>query len=141
MGDWLPVTLIACFNLADLVGKSLPPDLPPIDTDLPAPRSGSLTWRSLASRISGLGALKLSVSRLAFVPLFWAATTAGSGVLVLAGLTFLLGVSNGYLSSLAMMRAPHGLDPTSAEGAGTMMVFFLLTGLTLGAFSGWLWLL
>jgi hypothetical protein len=40
-----------------------------------------------------------------------------------------------------MTMAPMGLPPATAELAGSIMAFFLIGGLTAGAFLGWLWLL
>lgn len=85
-------------------------------------------------------ALAASLLRALFLPLFWAAAATGAPAASLFVLTFLLGSSNGYLSSLALMKGPVCLSPANAERAGTLLVFFLLAGLTLGAFSGWLWL-
>ena len=38
-----------------------------------------------------------------------------------------------------MSTAPTLFRPQESEVAGTMMVFFLLFGLSTGAMAGWLW--
>ncbi|KAL9957949.1 hypothetical protein ACROYT_G034908 [Oculina patagonica] len=45
----------------------------------------------------------------------------------------LFAISNGYLGSLCMMYGPSLVEPKHAETAGTMMAFFLIIGLGLGA--------
>jgi len=39
------------------------------------------------------------------------------------------------------MAGPRWAAEEDAEACGTVMVFFLLVGLALGAMCGWLWLL
>jgi equilibrative nucleoside transporter 1/2/3 len=56
-------------------------------------------------------------------------------------LTLALGLTNGWYSSAAMMAGPKAVAAHEAETCGTVMVFFLLLGLTVGALCGWLWLL
>eukprot|EP01025_Chloroclados_australasicus_P061182 TRINITY_DN799_c0_g3_i6.p1 TRINITY_DN799_c0_g3~~TRINITY_DN799_c0_g3_i6.p1 ORF type:complete len:435 (+),score=37.55 TRINITY_DN799_c0_g3_i6:132-1436(+) len=121
LGSWYPVLLIFVFNIADFIGKSLPP-------------MGLLkkSWTILIS----------CILRVLFVPLF----AMGAYVkLVDYGfflLTFMLGVSNGFLTDLAMMSAPlHIKQPALQEIAGNIMVFALVTGLLIGAILGWVWLL
>ena len=49
-------------------------------------------------------------------------------------LTFAL--TNGYLGTLAMMFGPVTLRPADKEAGGSLMVFFLTLGLTLGVWTG-----
>jgi len=46
-----------------------------------------------------------------------------------------------FTFNLNLRRYSKVVAPHEAELCGTVMVFFLLTGLTLGALAGWLWLL
>ena len=55
-------------------------------------------------------------------------------------MTFCLGLTNGFLTTSAMSTGPTLFGPREAEVAGTMMVFFLLFGLSIGACAGWLWI-
>jgi len=48
----------------------------------------------------------------------------------------LFSLSNGYVSTLAMMYAPECVAMHQKEQAGTLMVFCLTIGLTAGVFSG-----
>jgi hypothetical protein len=40
-----------------------------------------------------------------------------------------------------MVAAPLRVTPSEQEQAGTVMVFFLIGGLGVGALFGWVWLL
>ena len=83
----------------------------------------------------------LCFSRVIFIPLFLMCNFENGSVL---GNVFkhdfwpvilnsLFSLSNGYLGSLCMMFGPRLVSPEYAETAGTMMSFFLTTGLTTGA--------
>lgn len=81
----------------------------------------------------------LSAARLVFWPLFALCNVEGTRLHVLfRGVvwpTFIMtamALSNGYLSTLAMIYGPSRVEHRDAEGAGTVMVF----GLTFGLFSG-----
>jgi len=45
-------------------------------------------------------------------------------------------LTNGYCGTLAMMFGPEDVEVRDRERAGTMMVFFLTTGLTAGVWMG-----
>ena len=130
MGDWFPVALIAAFNLADVVGKCVPGVYPAAAT--------AFSPRTMAA---------MAAARVLFVPAFMAVAglssdgSSGGGV-VSAGvvLTLALGLTNGWYSASVMMTAPKAVSAAECEACGTIMVFFLLSGLTIGAFCGWLWL-
>ena len=117
-----PVLLFALFNWADLVGKSLP-------------MWGALVVSEHAS------ILQLAFARTAFVPAFWLASWLGAGPWLVCLLAVLLGVSNGWVTALAMMAGPVGLLGPEAAMSGQIMVFCLVLGLCLGAGCGFLWLL
>jgi len=44
--------------------------------------------------------------------------------------------SSGYCATLAMAYGAEGLDGDQKEAAGSIMVFFMTLGLTLGVWSG-----
>ncbi|KAL4434383.1 hypothetical protein ABPG75_000824 [Micractinium tetrahymenae] len=122
LGSWYPVALLTAFNFADWAGKSLP--------GVPALRVSN-------ERII-LGATLL---RVLFIPAFYFAAVGGAMPAIIGTLALLLGASNGFLSSCAMMRAPSLVPPAAGELAGNMMVLFLILGLCIGAACGFLWLL
>ena len=132
LGDWYPVVLITVFNLSDVVGKMSPGWFPRLaSSDLLNPKL----------------LVALSTARILFVPAFLLVTRR-HGPRVLYGneapcvmLTLALGLTNGLYSSAAMMSGPKAVAPHQSETCGTVMVFFLLLGLAVGALCGWLWLL
>ena len=117
-----PVLLFTLFNFADLAGKSLP------------------MWGALVTSDHGV-ILQLAVARLVFVPAFALATWLNAGPWLVCVLAALLGMSNGYVTALAMMAAPVGLHGDEAVMAGQILVFCLVLGLSIGAGCGFLWLL
>ena len=129
MGDWFPVALIAAFNLADVVGKCVPGVYPAAATAF-SPRTMAAMAAAGAVRAGVYGDGRVSSDG-----------SSGGGV-VSAGvaLTLALGVTNGWYSASVMMTAPKAVSAAECEACGTIMVFFLLSGLTMGAFCGWLWL-
>lgn len=70
-----------------------------------------------------------------------AAATGGAGPGVIGLLAVLLGLSNGWLTSCAMIGAPQRVAASAAALAGNLMVLSLILGLCVGAFCGFLWLL
>lgn len=123
LGDWYPILLITVYNISDLVGKSL--------TAIYVLKGiRKATWAS--------------VSRLLFYPLFtvclhgskWLKTEA---LVVL--LTFMLGLTNGYLTSVIMILAPKSVSPSEAEVAAVVMALFLGMGLVAGSVLGWFWII
>ena len=91
------IALFTLFNFADLGGKSLP------------------MWRTLVFH-DHRGILYAAIARVIFVPAFFVARhhlgPAGIGFL-----TFTFGVTNGYLTALAMMAAPIALEVRPCESA------------------------
>lgn len=120
LGSWYPVILFLVFNVGDMVGKLLP------------------HFRLAPGQTT---CLALSVSRVAFIPAFYCAARFGAPAAVMAVLTLLLGLSNGFLTALYFALAPVGLKAIVAEGVAEFMVVGLVAGLMVGSFSGWLWLL
>eukprot|EP01023_Acetabularia_acetabulum_P009707 TRINITY_DN14390_c0_g1_i3.p1 TRINITY_DN14390_c0_g1~~TRINITY_DN14390_c0_g1_i3.p1 ORF type:complete len:424 (-),score=43.72 TRINITY_DN14390_c0_g1_i3:1298-2569(-) len=116
---WYPVLLIFMFNFADFVGKSLPP------FNLLQKSSLILFW---------------TVMRVFFIPIFAVSAHYKLQDYWFFTLTFVLGVSNGYLTDLAMMSAPLKLkQAVMQEIVGNIMVFALVSGLLVGAILGWIW--
>ena len=117
-----PILLITLFNVADLVGKTLPA-APTLLTASPM----AILWQAAARSV--------------FVPVFYVAALLRSGAAVFAFLTLALGTSNGYVTSCAFMAASRGLQGLEAELAGNLALFALTCGLCLGAACSFLWLL
>ena len=125
LGDWYPILLMATFNAADVVGKFIPTH--------PRLREDSRTL---------LRAVSL---RAFFIPVFGTCALGPNKGLrsegVIVTLTAALGLSSGYLATAAMVAAPMRVTLIEQEPAGTIMVFWLIGGLSVGALCGWLWLL
>ncbi|XP_021899277.1 equilibrative nucleotide transporter 8 [Carica papaya] len=121
--DWYPILLITVYNVSDFVGKSL-------------------TAVCVASSVNK--AVWACMARLLFYPLFaaclhgpkWLRTEAPVVVL-----TFMLGLTNGYLTSVIMMLSPKLVPVTEAELAAIVMVVFLGIGLVGGSVLGWFWII
>ncbi|KAK3262420.1 hypothetical protein CYMTET_28724, partial [Cymbomonas tetramitiformis] len=120
-----PVMLITTFNVADLAGKMLPVG------ELMAKEGGNLL-------------LALAGLRLLFIPVFVACAFGPQAMrseVVMTVLTFALGISSGWVATVAMVTGPTRVAVHEQESAGHLMVVCLVLGLTAGALSGWLWLL
>eukprot|EP00731_Ephydatia_muelleri_P028547 Em0020g191a len=118
--DWMPVILITIFNLCDFIAKWLA--LVPIK------------W--MTPRI----VLLSCIGRVIFVPLFLLCTSPSPTYPILTGpawpiiFTVAFGLTNGYLGCLPMVaHSKYVTEHKHKELAGTIMTWFLLTGLTLGA--------
>ncbi|XP_022893423.1 equilibrative nucleotide transporter 8-like [Olea europaea var. sylvestris] len=121
--DWYPVMLIAVYNISDFVGKSL---------------TGIYVLESIGKATWGC------IGRILFYPMFsvcfrgpeWLRTEAPVVVL-----TLMLGLSNGYLTSVVMILAPKAVPQPEAEIAAIVMVVFLGLGLVAGSLVGWFWII
>ena len=120
LGGWYPILLIFTFNVADMVSKM------------------STTFFLFGDRFF---ISVFTFCRLSFVPFYYFSMRLQAGEAAFFVLTFLLGLSNGYITSASMTVAPRGLPRKEAELVGMISVMFLLLGLTLGAFSSWVWTL
>uniref|UniRef100_UPI0037E79605 equilibrative nucleoside transporter 2-like n=1 Tax=Semicossyphus pulcher TaxID=241346 RepID=UPI0037E79605 len=117
-------TCVCCFivfNTMDLVGRSAP---------------SLAQWPSKESCLFPVAVL----SRLVFIPLFMLCNVQNSRLTVLfshdcafAIIMALFSFSNGYLASLCMAYAPQLVRCKDCETAGSLMTFFLVLGLALGA--------
>ncbi|XP_073276204.1 equilibrative nucleotide transporter 8-like [Primulina huaijiensis] len=121
--DWYPVMLIATYNLSDFVGKSL---------------TGVYVMSGIRKATWGC------VLRILFYPLFicyfrgpkWMRTEAPVVVL-----TVMLGLSNGYLTSVIMILTPKAVPPQDSEVAAIVMAVMLGLGLAAGSVIGWFWII
>ncbi|CAN4087532.1 unnamed protein product [Withania somnifera] len=121
--DWYPILLITGYNVFDLVGKSLTPVL------------------FLDNAKVAIGA---SFARLLFLPLFYGCLHGPKFFrteLPVTILTCLLGLTNGYLTSLLMILGPKTVQLQHAEVAGTALVLFLVMGLAIGSIVSWFWVI
>ncbi|KAI5640038.1 hypothetical protein M9H77_00398 [Catharanthus roseus] len=119
--DWYPILLIAIFNVGDFLGK--------FSTAFYVPQSiYKIMW--------------ICVGRVGFYPLFaaclfgpkWLRSEAPVIILTVG-----LGFSNGFFTGVLMILAPKSVAPQLSERAAIAMSMFLMTGLALGSFLGWLW--
>ncbi|GMP58028.1 hypothetical protein CsSME_00021853 [Camellia sinensis var. sinensis] len=121
--DWYPILLLTSYNVFDLVGKSL-------------------TALYLLGNASV--AIGSSFARLLFLPLFWGCLHGPEifrTEVPVTLLTCLLGLTNGYLTSVLMILAPKTVQLLHAETAGIVMVLLLVVGLAIGSIVAWFWVI
>ncbi|KAM7263637.1 hypothetical protein ACFE04_001320 [Oxalis oulophora] len=121
--DWYPVLLITVYNVADFVGKSL-----------------TAIYLLKSTKKAAWGC----VSRVLFYPLFAACLHGPSWLkteVPVMILTFMLGLTNGYLTSVVMILAPKSVPVSEAELSAIVMVVFLGFGLVGGSLLGWFWII
>ncbi|XP_044463771.1 equilibrative nucleotide transporter 8-like [Mangifera indica] len=121
--DWYPVLLITVYNVSDFLGKSF--------TAIYVLKSVKrATWACTA--------------RVLFYPLFavclhgpkWLRSEAP-----FVALTFILGLTNGYLTSVIMILTPKLVPIAEAEIAAIVMILSLGIGLVGGSILGWFWMI
>eukprot|EP00742_Colponemidia_sp_Colp-10_P001687 GILJ01001808.1.p1 GENE.GILJ01001808.1~~GILJ01001808.1.p1 ORF type:complete len:449 (-),score=62.99 GILJ01001808.1:160-1506(-) len=120
LGDWYALLLVTEFNLFDLIGRTAP------------------KWDSLIFFTEKNVWIPVLL-RVAFFPLFWFALPGSKFFESDVWMYLFMGVfslTNGYFGTLAMMFGPNRVANKDKETAGTVMVFFLTAGLTLGVVSG-----
>ncbi|KAD4889237.1 hypothetical protein E3N88_21310 [Mikania micrantha] len=120
-GDWYPVFLITTFNVGDFSGKCL-------TAIYVVKRTRWVIWGC--------------IMRVLFYPLFMGCVFGPKwfrNEVPVALLTLLLGVSNGYLTSVLMIVAPKSVAVEESNVAGIVMSLFLAVGLVVGSGLGWLW--
>ncbi|XP_010905297.1 equilibrative nucleotide transporter 1 [Elaeis guineensis] len=121
--DWYPIMLMAGYNVFDLVGKSL------------------TAFYLLENENIALAAC---VARLLFYPLFLGCLKGPEFFrteIPVTVLTCLLGLTNGYLSSVLMILAPKTVPIQHSETAGIVIVLFLVFGLAVGSIVSWFWVI
>ncbi|XP_053550254.1 equilibrative nucleoside transporter 4 [Bombina bombina] len=117
LGEWLPILIMAIFNLSDFVGKIL--------AALP------YDWH-------GSHLLICSSIRVVFIPLFiMCVYPSGKPTFSHPAwpciFSLLMGISNGYFGSVPMILAAGQVSPDQRELAGNTMTVSYMTGLTLGS--------
>ncbi|XP_062294279.1 equilibrative nucleoside transporter 4 [Scomber scombrus] len=117
LGEWLPILIMATFNLSDFVGKIL--------AALP------YDW-------SGGRLLFFSCLRVIFIPLFiMCVYPANAPTLYHPAwpclFSLLMGVTNGYFGSVPMIQAAGKVPPEQRELAGNTMTVSYMTGLMVGS--------
>lgn len=121
--DWYSIILIAAYNVFDLIGKCLP---------------ALYMSKSETTVIAG------TIGRLLFFPLFLACMHGPQilrSEIPITLLTCLLGLSNGYFTSVLMILAPKSVPLQHAETAGIAIVLFLVLGLACGSVISWFWVI
>lgn len=121
--DWYPILLIAGYNVFDLVGKSL-----------------TAVYLLENAKI----AISACIARLLFYPLFLVCLHGPEFFrteIPVTVLTCLLGLTNGYLTSVLMILAPKAVQLQHAETAGIVIVLFLVVGLAIGSIVAWFWVI
>ncbi|KAI4384287.1 hypothetical protein MLD38_002462 [Melastoma candidum] len=121
--DWYAVMLISAYNVFDLIGKSL-----------------TACYLLENAKI----AIWCTVGRLFFFPLFYLCLHGPkflSTEIPVTILTCLLGLTNGYLTSVFMILAPKVVELQHAETAGIVVVLFLVIGLATGSVVAWFWVI
>lgn len=121
--DWYPILLITCFNVFDLVGKCL-----------------TAAYLLQNAKV----AIGSCIARLLFFPLFLGCLHGPKFFrteIPVTILTCLLGLTNGYLTSVLMILAPKTVKLQHAETAGIVSVLFLVFGLAVGSIIAWFWVI
>lgn len=121
--DWYPIILITSYNVFDLVGKS---------------------FTAVYLLENAKVAITASFARLLFLPLYLGCLHGPKFLrteIPVTVITCLLGLTNGYLTSVLMMLAPKTVQLQHSETAGIVMVLFLATGLALGSVVSWCWVI
>ncbi|KAK9033957.1 hypothetical protein V6N11_050136 [Hibiscus sabdariffa] len=121
--DWYPVLLITAYNLFDMIGKSL-----------------TAVYLLENAKV----AISACVVRLLFFPIFIGCLHGPEFFrteIPISLLTCLLGLTNGYLTSVLMIMAPKSVQIQHAETSGIVMVLFLVVGLASGSVIAWFWVI
>ncbi|KDP32421.1 hypothetical protein JCGZ_13346 [Jatropha curcas] len=120
--DWYPVLLITVYNVSDFIGKSL---------------TATYVLKSINK------ATWACILRLLFYPLFAACLHGPKWLrteMPVVVLTFMLGATNGYLTSVIMILTPKTVPVSEAELSAIVLVVFLGLGLVCGSVLGWFWI-
>lgn len=121
---FLPICCFLLFNVSDFVGRTI------------------CKWISISSRWL---LLLISFIRIVYIPLFMMCDTHPRSYLpVIFGdigyiiLIATLGITNGFVCTLAMIAGPKRVANNLKEISGFILVAFLGTGLTMGAISSYI---
>lgn len=121
--DWYSILLISGYNVFDLVGKSL-------------------TAIYLIENANT--AVAACIARLLFYPLFLGCLHGPKFFrteIPVTALTCLLGLTNGYFTSVLLILAPKSVAFQHSETAGIVTVLFLVLGLAAGSVVSWFWVI
>ncbi|PON98936.1 Equilibrative nucleoside transporter [Trema orientale] len=121
--DWYSVLLITGYNVFDLVGKGL---------------TAVYLLENAKVAVGG------TFVRLLFIPLFYGCLHGPKFFrteIPVTILTCLLGLTNGYLTSVLMILAPKMVQLQHSETAGIVIVLFLVIGLAAGSVVSWFWVI
>ncbi|XP_030496918.2 equilibrative nucleotide transporter 1 [Cannabis sativa] len=121
--DWYSIVLITGYNIFDLVGKCLTP---------------LYLLQNTKVAVGG------TVVRLLFFPLFYGCIHGPKFLrteVPVTILTCLLGLTNGYLTSVLMILAPKVVPLQHSETAGIVSVLFLVFGMAAGSVVSWFWVI
>ncbi|CAG5125081.1 unnamed protein product [Candidula unifasciata] len=121
LGTWMPVLLMACFNLTDAFGKTL---------------------TSIKQTYSKLRLLLCSLARFSLIPLAIMCCKPRyhpilSGEVWPVLVTIVLGASNGYFGSLPLVMAPSQVAPRHRELCGNTMMLSFTFGVICGAVTSY----
>uniref|UniRef100_A0A8C2GEJ7 Equilibrative nucleoside transporter 4 n=1 Tax=Cyprinus carpio TaxID=7962 RepID=A0A8C2GEJ7_CYPCA len=117
LGEWLPILIMAIFNISDFVGKIL--------------AAVPYEW-------NGTHLLFCSCVRVVFIPLFImcvypAQKPTFSHPAWPCIFSLLMGITNGYFGSVPMIHAAGKVAPEQRELAGNIMTVSYMSGLMLGS--------
>ncbi|XP_052406120.1 equilibrative nucleoside transporter 4-like [Carassius gibelio] len=117
LGEWLPILIMAIFNISDFVGKIL--------------AAVPYEW-------NGTRLLFCSCVRVVFIPLFImcvypAQKPTFSHPAWPCIFSLLMGITNGYFGSVPMIHAAGKVAPEQRELAGNIMTVSYMSGLMLGS--------
>lgn len=115
LGDWLPVILVAAYNLGDMIGKSLPAYYM------------FLTVETLHRPL---------YLQLLFIPLLFIDVIHPVGDVFTIGLVLALGIVTGYTGTCGLMMIPTLCQETEKEMAGIIGSLALILGLFVGSYIG-----
>lgn len=121
--DWYPALLITGYNVFDLIGKYL-----------------SSVYLIENPKIAFSGC----VGRLLFYPLFLGCLHGPQFLrteIPVVILTYLLGLTNGYLAAVKYILAPKVVPFEYAEISGVLLVLFSFSGLAIGSVVAWFWVI
>ncbi|KAH9488403.1 hypothetical protein Btru_062837 [Bulinus truncatus] len=121
LGTWMPVVLMACFNITDALGKM---------------------FAAVINNYSKLRLLLCTLCRLCLIPMVILCIKPRfrpilSGEAWSIFITILLGVSNGYFGCLPLVLAPSQVTPRLRELCGNTMMLSFTLAIVAGTFTSY----
>ena len=127
LGSWFPIVLVAAYNAADLIGKTLPSHVRIIS-------SVTLPWCALAHTLFVPAFLWLA--RPPWMPA-WLLIDGGPPDWLVILIVLALGLGTGYIGCMALvLGAERGNTPEEREALGMVTSFALMIGLSTGSTAG-----